>query len=182
MEKLKIEIKKLNKDVIMPSYAHKTDAGMDIYANWTYDWYREWHSYFDDKYNSYIYLMGYDRNYFNRNDDKIIILQNKIMAIPTGIAINIPKGYECQVRMKSGLALKHGLMLVNSIGTIDSGYQGEIKIILTNIGQKDYILEKNTKIAQLVFNKIERAELETVIDFSDISTRGEKGFGSTGII
>ena len=100
--------------------------------------------------------------------------------ISTGIAMSFEKGYEAQVRPKSGLAIKHGLSLVNTPGTIDSGYRGEVKVILINHGEEEYLVEKGKKIAQVVFNKIEEPEIEEVEDL-DETTRGEGGFGSTGL-
>jgi dUTP pyrophosphatase len=100
--------------------------------------------------------------------------------IGTGIKIEIPYGYEAQVRPKSGLAISHGIGHVNSIGTIDSGYRGEIKVPVINFGDRPYKIEKGKKIAQLVFAKVEEAVFEEVEDLSN-STRNEGGFGSTGL-
>ncbi|MBI2628678.1 dUTP diphosphatase [Candidatus Pacearchaeota archaeon] len=99
--------------------------------------------------------------------------------IHTGISLEIPEGYELQIRPKSGLALKHGLSIVNTPGTIDSGYRGEVGIILINHGEKPYTVKKGEKVAQGVFSRFESAELEEVVDLSDTS-RGAGGFGSTG--
>jgi dUTP pyrophosphatase len=100
--------------------------------------------------------------------------------IPTGIRIAVPKGYEAQVRPKSGLALKYGISVVNTPGTIDAGYRGEIGVILINFGNEDFVVQKNTKIAQIVINKVEHANLIEV-DTLDETTRATGGFGSTGI-
>ncbi|HZX19657.1 MAG TPA: dUTP diphosphatase [archaeon] len=100
--------------------------------------------------------------------------------VGTGISIAFPKGFEAQVRPKSGLALNHGLILPNSPGTIDASYRGEIKVIIQNLGEKDYKIEKGKKIAQVVFNKIEEPELIEV-DELDETSRGKGGFGSTGL-
>ena len=99
--------------------------------------------------------------------------------IPTGIKIAVPKGYEAQVRPKSGLALKHGLSIVNTPGTIDAPYRGEVGIIVINLGGEPYKVEKGSKIAQMVFNKVEHANFEEVSEL-DETTRNEGGFGSTG--
>ncbi len=99
--------------------------------------------------------------------------------IGTGIAMAFDKGYEAQVRPKSGLAIKHGLSMVNTPGTIDAGYRGEVKVILINHGEENYTVEKGKKICQIVFNKIEEPEIEEVEEL-DKTTRGEGGFGSTG--
>ena len=100
--------------------------------------------------------------------------------ISTGIKIEIPHGYEAQVRPKSGLAIEHGISHANSIGTIDSGYRGEIKVPLINFGDKLYKIEKGKKIAQMVFAKVEEAVFEEVEELSS-TTRNEGGFGSTGL-
>jgi len=100
--------------------------------------------------------------------------------IGTGISIAFEKGYEAQVRPKSGLAINHGLTLLNTPGTIDSGYRGEVKVIMANLSDKEYKIEKGKKICQVVFNKIEEPELEEVEELED-SSRGEGGFGSTGL-
>lgn len=100
--------------------------------------------------------------------------------IGTGIKIEIPHGYEAQVRPKSGLAIEHGISHANSVGTIDSGYRGEIKVPLINLSDKPYKIEKGKKIAQMVFAKVEEAVFEEV-DELDSTTRNEGGFGSTGL-
>lgn len=99
--------------------------------------------------------------------------------IPTGITVAIPQGYEGQVRMRSGLALRHTLFLPNSPGTIDSDYRGEIKVLIGNWGQHPCTLEAGERIAQLVFAPIARAVWQEV-DQLDETTRGAGGFGSTG--
>ena len=100
--------------------------------------------------------------------------------ISTGIKIAIPPGYEAQIRPKSGLAIEHGISHANSIGTIDSGYRGEIKVPLINFGDKPYKIEKGRKIGQMVFAKVEEAVFEEVKEL-DATARGEGGFGSTGM-
>jgi dUTP pyrophosphatase len=99
--------------------------------------------------------------------------------ISTGIKMAVPSGYEAQVRPKSGLAAKHGISVVNTPGTIDAGYRGIVGVILINHGNEEFIIEKNMKIAQMVINKIEIADIEEVKELDD-TTRGEGGFGSTG--
>ncbi|MBD3248831.1 dUTP diphosphatase [Candidatus Woesearchaeota archaeon] len=99
--------------------------------------------------------------------------------ISTGVRIAVPLGYEAQVRPKSGLAVKHGISVVNTPGTIDAGYRGVVGVIAINHGQEEFKVEKNAKIAQMVINKIEQAELEEVSSL-DETERGEGGFGSTG--
>lgn len=102
------------------------------------------------------------------------------MLVPTGIFIEIPEGYEAQVRARSGLAIKHGISLVNGIGTIDSDYRGEIKVILINLGDKDFTINNGDRIAQMVFIKHERPEFELVEELGD-TARGAGGFGHTGV-
>ncbi|MFH2028865.1 MAG: dUTP diphosphatase [Nanoarchaeota archaeon] len=100
--------------------------------------------------------------------------------VSTGIKIAIPIGYEAQIRPKSGLALKNGLSIVNTPGTIDAGYRGEIGIILINHSQEEQKIEKGKKIAQMVIKKVEQAEFEEVAGLDETS-RNEGGFGSTGL-
>lgn len=100
--------------------------------------------------------------------------------VPTGIAAAIPDGYEGQVRPKSGLALRHGLSIVNTPGTVDAGYRGEIGVLLINLGQETVQVRRGQKIAQMVFTKVERAKLE-VVNRLDETRRGSGGFGSTGV-
>jgi dUTP pyrophosphatase len=102
------------------------------------------------------------------------------VLVPTGIFLSIPKGYEGQIRGRSGLALKHGITLANGIGTIDSDYRGEIRIILINLGKENFIINRGDRIAQLVFMKYEQVGFEEV-DFLDDTHRGIGGFGHTGI-
>jgi len=101
------------------------------------------------------------------------------MAVPTGFAIEIPPGYEVQVRPRSGLALKHGITCLNTPGTIDSDYRGEVKVILANLGQEIFAVRRGERIAQLVPAPVLRASFEEVSQLSD-SERGAGGFGSTG--
>ncbi len=100
--------------------------------------------------------------------------------IPTGIYVEIPSGYEGQVRARSGLAIKHGIGLVNSIGTIDSDYRGELKIPLINFGNEDFVINDGDRIAQFVISKYESVEIELTDKLVD-SERGIGGFGHTGI-
>lgn len=99
--------------------------------------------------------------------------------IPTGIAIELPHGTEAQVRPRSGLALKHSITVLNSPGTIDAGYRGEIGVILINHGQEIFEVSAGMKIAQMVIAPVLRAEIEEVTELS-ATRRGEGGFGSTG--
>ncbi len=99
--------------------------------------------------------------------------------IPTGLAFAIPEGYEVQVRPRSGLAIKHGIGLVNSPGTIDADYRGEIGIILINYGQEDFTINSGERIAQLVVAPVVQAEM-IVVDSLSETQRGSGGFGHTG--
>ncbi len=100
--------------------------------------------------------------------------------IPTGLFLSIPKGFEVQVRARSGLAIKNGISLVNGIGTIDSDYRGEVKIILINLGNEDFTIDNGDRIAQMVLAKYERVEFQVVEDL-DETHRGKGGFGHTGL-
>lgn len=102
------------------------------------------------------------------------------VLVPTGVAMAIPEGYEGQVRPKSGLALKQGLSIVNTPGTVDAGYRGEVGVILINLGQEIVEVLRGQKIAQMVFTRVERVNLE-VVEALDETTRGAGGFGSTGV-
>lgn len=112
-------------------------------------------------------------------DEPVIIEPLSTVLIPTNIAIELETGYECQVRSRSGLAIKHGLFALNAPGTIDSDYRGEIKIILSNFGKEPYTVNRGDRIAQIVFAKYERASLIEVPYLTETS-RGSGGFGSTG--
>jgi len=109
-----------------------------------------------------------------------VLETGEIKLIPTGIHISLPPGYEAQTRPRSGLALKHGLTIVNSPGTIDSDYRGEVGIILANIGREPYIVKRGDRIAQLVMQKVVRTEIVEV-DELDETARSEGGFGHTGV-
>jgi len=141
---LTIKMQKLS-DLPTPSYAHKGDAGVDLYAAEEYT------------------LKPMERK-----------------LIPTGLKLEIPYGYEGQVRPKSGLAMNEGISHANAVGTIDSSYRGEIKIPLINLSNKSYKIEKGKKIGQIIFTKVEEAVFEEVEELST-TTRNENGFGSTGL-
>jgi len=115
-------------------------------------------------------------------DSEIVIAPGERVAVPTGLALAIPVGYEGQVRARSGLARKFGIALVNAPGTIDADYRGEVQVLLINLGQQPYPLQPKDRIAQLVIAPIVQVSLETVTDASELGTteRGSGGFGSTG--
>jgi len=139
-----IKMQKIS-DLPLPTYAHKGDSGIDLYAAEEYD------------------LKPMERK-----------------LIPTGLKLEIPHGYEGQVRPKSGLAINHGISHANAVGTIDSSYRGEIKVPLINLSDKTYRIEKGKKIGQLIFAKVEEAIFEEVEELSN-TTRNDSGFGSTGL-
>ncbi len=99
--------------------------------------------------------------------------------VPTGLYLEIPAGYEVQVRPRSGLAIKKGITILNSPGTVDADYRGELRVILVNLGNEDFIVERGERIAQIVLAAHGRMELEEVETLEE-SLRGEGGFGSTG--
>ena len=143
---VKIKIKLLDKLLPVPTYAHKGDAGLDLFS--TID----------------CIIKPYERK-----------------LVPTGIKVAIPVGYAGFVQPRSGLAIKYGIALVNSPGLIDSGYRGEICIIMVNLDKdNEFNIRKGDKICQLVIQKVEEAGLIEVDDIGG-SDRGEDGFGSTGI-
>lgn len=113
-------------------------------------------------------------------DENLILKPLDRVLVPTGLYFEFEKGYEAQVRARSGLALKKGLGLPNGIGTIDSDYRGELKVILINMSREDVVIEDGDRIAQVVFMKIETPELVEVEEISD-TERSDGGFGHTGL-
>ena len=111
--------------------------------------------------------------------DAVFLKPGKSEIIPTGIAISIPVGYEIQIRPRSGLAAKKKITVLNSPGTIDADYRGEIKVILINLGNEEFKINPNDRIAQMVLCPVIKAELVEVDDLQN-TKRGEGGFGSTG--
>src|SRR4030066_204653 len=111
--------------------------------------------------------------------DEIIIEPNSITLVPTNLSVEIPKGYEIQVRPRSGLAANHSIGILNAPGTIDSDYRGEVKIILMNFGKENFKISAGDRIAQLIVSKIYNAKIEEVDDLNS-SKRGDGGFGHTG--
>ncbi len=112
--------------------------------------------------------------------ESIVIRSGKRAAIATGFAFAIPEGYEIQVRPRSGLAYKNGMTVLNTPGTIDSDYRGEIKVILVNLGDEDFQVNKGDRIAQIIAAPVQRANLNEVDNLDD-TERGSGGFGSTGV-
>ena len=143
---VKLLIKKLQKNIILPEYKTDGSSGMDIVAN---------------------------------IERAVKILPGEKKIIPTGISVAIPKKYEIQIRPRSGLAAKNGISVLNTPGTIDSDYRGEIKVILINLGKVTFEIKKNDRIAQMVICPIIKAELKEVESLPK-TVRGSEGFGSTG--
>ena len=141
---MKLKVKRLNTDAILPEYANPGDAGLDI---------------------------------FSVNED--IIQPQTIKLIKTGLAIELPPNTEAQIRPRSGLAIKYGVTIVNTPGTIDEGYRGEVCIILINHGTEPFQIHKGMKIAQMVIKPCYRVDVEEVALLAD-SARGSGGFGSSG--
>ena len=143
--------KKSNRETIkLPQYQTSGSSGLDLVAN------------------------------LEQDTDQITIKPNKWEIIPTGITIELPDGCEAQIRPRSGLAYKYGVTVLNSPGTIDNDYRGEIKIILINHGHEDFIVKNGDRIAQMIISKYEQVELEE-IEFLTETTRNDSGFGSTGV-
>ena len=113
------------------------------------------------------------------NDEPITIAPGEIKLVPTGLFLEIPPGYEGQVRARSGLALRHGLMLPNAPGTIDADYRGELQVVLANCSREPYTIERGIRFAQLVINKIEQVDVVEVAELTETARSGG-GFGHTG--
>lgn len=145
MNKFNLNVKRVHKDAILPSYAHEGDAGLDLYSV-----------------------------------EEVSIEAGDSALIKTGIKIELPKQTEAQIRPRSGLALKYSITVLNTPGTIDEGYRGEIGIILINHGKNKFVVEKGMKIAQMVIKPVWKIEVTEVKDLSE-TERAEGGFGSSGI-
>ena len=147
----------------LPKYAHKGDAGFDLRAN--------------------VEEIENDNYLFNAirfNTTTIILNPGGRVLIPTGLYMAIPEGYELQIRPRSGLALKYGITVVNTPGTIDAVYRGNIGVILKNDGTEPFIIEQGDRIAQGVLNKVEEANLIEV-DSLDETDRSDSGYGKSGV-
>jgi dUTP pyrophosphatase len=119
---------------------------------------------------------------FDKEGNWLTIFSGGRALVPTGLYMAIPDGYELQIRPRSGLALKHGITITNSPGTIDSDYRGEIGIIIQNLGEEPFVIENGDRICQAVLNKVEQAEWIEVEELEDLdeTERGAGGFNSTG--
>ena len=111
---------------------------------------------------------------------ELVIKPGSIAMVPTGIFLEIPPGFEAQVRPRSGLAAKSGITVLNTPGTIDADYRGEVRVILINLGSSDFVINRGDRIAQMVFAPVVRAQFEKTFELNE-SERGSGGFGSTGI-
>ena len=140
-----LHFKKVHPDAVLPSYAHPSDAGMDV-----------------------------------RSVEDVTLAPGKRALVHTGLVMLLPPMYEAQVRPRSGLALKSGVTVLNTPGTIDSGYRGEVGVILVNLGEADFQVRKGDKIAQLVIAPVTQPEIAEAEDV-DETDRGAGGFGSTGV-
>ncbi|MEO8295251.1 MAG: dUTP diphosphatase [Gemmatimonadota bacterium] len=118
---------------------------------------------------------GYDLA--SAEDVTLSPMERRLVA--TGLRIAVPPGYECQIRPRSGLALRHGITLPNTPATIDSDYRGEVKVALINLGIESFVVTRGMRIAQLIFARVEQATFQVVADLPE-SDRGDGGFGSTG--
>ena len=140
-----LRFKKVHPDAVLPSYAHPSDAGMDI-----------------------------------RSVEDVTLAPGKRALVHTGLVMLLPPMYEAQVRPRSGLALKNGVTVLNTPGTIDSGYRGEVGVILINLGETEFQVRKGDKIAQLVIAPVTQPDVVEVSEV-DETDRGSSGFGSTGV-
>ena len=140
-----LRFKRVHPDAVLPSYAHPSDAGMDL-----------------------------------RSVDDLTLAPGHRALVHTGLVLLLPPLYEAQVRPRSGLALKNGVTVLNTPGTIDSGYRGEVGVILINLGDTEVQVKKGDKIAQIVIAPVTQPEIVET-DFIDETDRGTGGFGSTGV-
>ena len=147
----------------LPKYAHKGDAGFDLRAN-------------IEEIEDSNYLF----NVIKLNATTIILNPGGRALIPTGLYMAIPKGYELQIRPRSGLALKYGITVLNTPGTIDAVYRGNIGVILINNGTEPFIIEQGDRIAQGVLNKVEEANLIEAESLNE-TDRSDSGYGKSGV-
>lgn len=112
-------------------------------------------------------------------DKEITLKPLERVLVPTGIKIEIPLEYEAQIRARSGLSVKHGITLINAVGTVDADYRGEVCVGLVNLSNEEYTIKPDDRIAQMVIARVEKAQIEVTTELTE-SARGEGGFGSTG--
>lgn len=113
--------------------------------------------------------------------EPIVLKPLERKLIPTGLKIELEHGYEAQIRPRSGLSIKHGISLINCVGTVDEDYRGEVCIPLVNLSSQSYVIQPGERVAQMIIAKYEQAKIEVVTELSD-TVRGEGGFGSTGSV
>ena len=111
--------------------------------------------------------------------EDVVLETGEIALLPTGFAVSIPEGFEAQIRPRSGLAVKHGIGLINSPGTIDADYRGEVKIAVINLGKRPYIFSRKDRVAQMVIKRVYQAKLQ-IVEKLDETERNTGGFGHTG--
>jgi dUTP pyrophosphatase len=111
--------------------------------------------------------------------EPLTVPPGRVVAVPTGVRLEIPPGYEAQVRPRSGLALRHGIGIPNGPGTIDSDYRGELQVLLINFGSEPYVVQRGDRVAQLVFARVARVSLTVAGELQD-TARGDGGFGHSG--
>jgi dUTP pyrophosphatase len=143
---MKLKIKKLSPNAIIPKQQHEGDVGLDLYTI-----------------------------------DEAVLQPNERKLFRTGIAIQPERGYEMQIRPRSGLALKHGITVLNAPATIEPTYRGDVGIILYNAGDEPFEIKEGDRIAQAVFKRYEETIETEIVDELDETERGTKGFGSTGV-
>lgn len=167
---MKLELVKLNKDVKIPKYETKNSAGFDLVAN-----------NFKMLYETHYEEVTYENveNIAEHNYDSIMLQPSDRLLIGTGFKVKVPEGYEMQIRPRSGIALKNGISVVNTPGTIDADYRGEVGVVLINHSEIPFKVKLGDRIAQGVINKIKQIEFNEVDELSK-TDRGEGGFGSTG--
>jgi len=112
-------------------------------------------------------------------EETVILKPAERFAVPTGFVMEIPEGYEGQIRTRSGMALNHGIVVLNSPGTVDADYRGEVKVILANLSRSDFVIKREMRVAQMVIAKCERVEIAEAEDLTS-TKRGPGGFGHTG--
>ena len=156
--KVKVEFKKLYNNSILPKKAHESDAGFDLHAHT---------------------VPHPDGD--NNLSEGFHLQPGKRVLVKCGFGMALPVGFEAQVRPRSGLALKNGISVVNSPGTIDAGYRNEVGVILINHGEKEFVIGRGDRIAQLVIQKLPEVEAIEVEELSNTSERGMAGFGSSGV-
>lgn len=112
-------------------------------------------------------------------DEPVVVQPMERFMVPTGLAFEIPEGYEMQIRARSGLSIKHGITMVNGVGTIDADYRGELSVLMINLGQEAFTIEPGMRVAQMLVTKFEKVAWQLTDSLSD-TDRGHSGFGSTG--